>query len=219
MYYRRWFILKANLLFYQERPADQHLLGVIVLEGCAVRMTEADVHFSFSLVFPGPRRKNYGFAAADRRSQESWVKTLLSASHCYLCLLLRDLRGQYEGSVRETLYRSFSVRVCWSWLFLCSRTAEAKRRRAPESPDAISPEPEEAAAATVVRKGRGQSGSSLLQAPLWFRGATVITPPNATAASRGEPEDFRELHDYYGREVKKAREEWLKGGEEEQRGE
>lgn len=71
----------------------------------------------------------------------------------------------------------------------------------------------------VVQKGRGQSGSILLQAPLWFRGGTVITPLSAPVASRGEPEDFRELHDYYGREVKKAREEWLKGREEEQQGE
>lgn len=72
----------------------------------------------------------------------------------------------------------------------------------------------------MVRKGRGQSASSLLQAPMWFRKDTVISPLNAPAASRGEPEDFRKLHDDYGREVKKAREEWLKGrDEEEQQGE
>lgn len=97
VYHRRWFVLKANLLFYQERPADRHLLGVIVLEGCAVRVVEADVDFAFSLVFPGPDLKTYRFAAADGPSQESWVKTLLSSSHCYLCLLLRELRAQYEG--------------------------------------------------------------------------------------------------------------------------
>lgn len=140
MYYRRWFILKANLLFYQERPADQHLLGVIVLEGCAVRLTEADVHFTFSLVFPGPRLKTYAFAAMDRQSQESWVKTLLSASHCYLSLLLRDLRGQYEGSIRETLYRSFSVSVCSSGYFslLALQKPNGNRPQIPPTPFLLS---------------------------------------------------------------------------------
>lgn len=100
MYNRRWFVLKANLLFYQERPADRHLLGVIVLDGATVWHMEADVRFAFSLVFQG--LKTYKFAAADRESQESWVKTLVSASHGYLSVLLRDLRGQYEG--------------VWAWL-------------------------------------------------------------------------------------------------------
>lgn len=96
-YQRRWFVLKANLLFYQERPADRHLLGVIVLEGCAVRHCESDGQFAFSLVFRGPGLKTYRLAAEDQLSQESWVQVLLSASHCYLSLLVRDLGKQYEG--------------------------------------------------------------------------------------------------------------------------
>lgn len=102
VYHRRWFVLKANLLFYQERPADRHLLGVIVLEGCSVRVLESDVHFAFSLAFPGPDLKTYSLAATDGQSRESWVRTLLSSSHCYLCLLLRELRGQYEGARLST---------------------------------------------------------------------------------------------------------------------
>lgn len=86
----------------------------------------------------------------------------------------------------------------------------------------------------MARKARGQSCSALLQAPAkvvaqrghtWLRRNALITPLNGPAASSGEwvgfkpAEDFRELHDYYGQEVKKAREEWLKGrGEEQQRG-
>lgn len=96
-YQRRWFVLKANLLFYQERPADRHLLGVIVLEGCAVRRSESEGQLSFSLVFEGPGLKTYRFAAGDYQTQESWMKALLSASHCYLSLLVRDLGRQYEG--------------------------------------------------------------------------------------------------------------------------
>lgn len=90
-------MLKANLLFYQERPADRNLLGVIVLEGCAVRHCVSDGQLTFSIVFQGPGLKTYRFAAEDCQTQESWVKALLSASHCYLSLLVRDLGKQYEG--------------------------------------------------------------------------------------------------------------------------
>lgn len=68
-----------------------------MLEGCAVRRSESDGQFAFSLVFEGPGLKTYRFAAVDRQTQESWVKALLSASHCYLSLLVRDLGRQYEG--------------------------------------------------------------------------------------------------------------------------
>ena len=96
-YHRRWFVLKGNVLFYQERPADRHLLGVIVLEGCAVRRSDADGQLCFSLVFQAPGLRAYRFAAEERLTQESWVKVLLSASHSYLYLLVRDLSHQYEG--------------------------------------------------------------------------------------------------------------------------
>lgn len=102
---RRWFVLKANLLFYQERPADRHLLGVIVLEGCAVQRCESEGGlFAFSMVFRGSGLKTYGLAAEDQLGQESWVKALLTASHCYLSLLVRDLGKQYEGECGEKVW-------------------------------------------------------------------------------------------------------------------
>lgn len=128
------------------------------------------------------------------------------------------------------------------WSFLCSHAAEAKQQKSSDSRDAISTEAFKSAAAllpepgaqTVAGKARGQSGSALLRAPtkvisqkctMLLRKNALITPLNGPAASCGEwvgsnpAEHFRELHDYYGQEVKKAREEWLKGrGEEEQRG-
>lgn len=67
-----------------------------MLEGCAVQHPDSDGHFAFSLVF-GPGLKTYRFAARDRQTQESWVKALQSASYCYISLLVKDLRRQYEG--------------------------------------------------------------------------------------------------------------------------
>ncbi|XP_054463775.1 sesquipedalian-1 [Anoplopoma fimbria] len=210
-YHRRWFVLKANLLFYQERPADRHLLGVIVLEGCAVRRSESDGQFAFSLMFEGPGHKTYRFAAGDGRTQESWMKALLSASHCYLSLLVRDLGRQYE----EAKQQQGSGESRHSVLFK------------PSTPNFFFP----VQGPTEVREVRSFSASTVLQTPsiptkvvarkspkLWPRRNAHVTPLNGPAPLYGEwplvgfdpLEDFSKLHDYYGQEVKKAREEWLR---------
>lgn len=219
-YQRRWFVLKANLLFYQERPADRHLLGVIVLEGCAVRCSESDGQFAFSLVF-GPGFKTYRLAAADHQTQESWVQALLSASHCYLSLLVRDLRRQYEEAKRQrgssdsrSSVTSLSPSAN-SFLFTAHRQS------------------------ALIRESRSFSESSVLQAAsipakvvakkspkLWPRRNAYVTPLNGPAPLHGEwplvgsdpLQEFSKLHDYYGQEVKKAREEWLRSHQKKEDG-
>lgn len=218
-YQRRWFVLKANLLFYQERPADRHLLGVIVLEGCAVRRSETDGQFSFSLVFEGPGLKTYRFAAGDRQTQESWEKALLSASHCYLSLLVRDLGRQYE----EAKQLHGSSESCPS-----SAVSAPKQPTTQVNQGCLLPLQGPTAA---VREGRSFSTSTVSQArsvptkvaakkspKLWHRRNAHVTPLNGPAPLYGEwplvgfnpLEEFSKLHDYYGQEVKKAREEWLR---------
>ncbi|XP_040046451.2 sesquipedalian-1 isoform X2 [Gasterosteus aculeatus] len=212
-YRRRWFVLKANLLFYQERPGDRHLLGVIVLEGCSVRRSESDVEFAFSLVFEGPGLKTYRFAARDGQTQESWVQTLVSASHCYLSLLVGDLGRQYEEAKQQQ--GSGGARPQSSW----SKQPAGDLALAAQGP------------AAEVRPGRSFSAGTVLQAPsmptkavakkspkLWPRRHAHVTPLNGPAPSYGEwplvgfdpLEDFGKLHDHYGQEVKRAREEWLR---------
>ncbi|KAM9394245.1 sesquipedalian-1 [Pholidichthys leucotaenia] len=209
---RRWFVLKANLLFYQERPADRHLLGVIVLEGCAVRCLESNAEFAFSLVF-GPGLKTYILAAGDCQSQESWVKALLSASHCYLSLLIRDLEQQYEEAQQQQGPGG-----------PCSSVGALKPSVNSFLFTSLGPAP-------VVRQGRSLSASTILQTPsvpnkvvpkkspkLWHRRNAYVTPLNGPAPLYGEwplvgsdtLEEFSKLHDYYGQEVRKAREEWLR---------
>lgn len=130
-------------------------------------------------------------------------------------------------------------------LFLSSNAAEAKQQHSSgccvsvstdafKSSAAAVPEPR---ATTEVGKARSQGVSTLSQAPTkvisqkcptWLRRNALITPLNGPAASFGEwplvdlnpLRDFKRLHDYYGQEVKRAREEWLKSqGKEEKRGE
>lgn len=92
----------------------------------------------------------------------------------------------------------------------------------------------------MVKEARSFSVDSVLQAPLiqtkvaarkspklWHRRNAHVTPLNGPVPLYGEwplvgldpLEDFSKLHDYYGQEVKKAREEWLRSrGEEEEDG-
>ncbi|XP_034076075.1 sesquipedalian-1 [Gymnodraco acuticeps] len=212
-YQRRWFVLKANLLFYQDRPADRHLLGVIVLEGCAVRRSESEGQFAFSLVFEGPGLKTYRFTAGDGQTQESWVKALLSASHCYLSLLVRDLGRQYEEAKQQQGSGASRHSSSLSALTQPTHFLPVQGR------------------AAVVREGRSYSACPVLQTQstppkvvakkspkLWPRRNAHVTPLNGPAPLYGEwplvgfdpLEDFSKLHDYYGQEVKKAREEWLR---------
>lgn len=217
-YQRRWFVLKANLLFYQERPADRHLLGVIVLEGCTVRRSECDGQFGFSLVFDGPGLKTYRFAAGDRLTQEGWVKALLSASHCYLSLLVKDLGRQYEEAKQQ---RGSGESRHSSSVGALKQSASAVLLPVQDS-------------TAMVREARSLSASTLLFAPtkvvakkspkLWHRRHAHVTPINGPAPLYGEwplvgfdpLEEFSKLHDYYGQEVKKAREEWLRGRQPEE---
>ncbi|XP_041673279.1 sesquipedalian-1 [Cheilinus undulatus] len=221
-YHRRWFVLKANLLFYQERPADRHLLGVIVLEGCSVRRSESEGQFAFSLVFEGPGLRTYRFSAGDHQTVESWVKALLSASHCYLSLLLRDLQGQYEEAKQthisgESHHSSSISGLKQSQLFLPAQGSTAVVR-----------ESRSFSAGTVLNASSGPSKVVARKSPkLWHRRNAHVTPINGPAPLYGEwplvgfdpLEDFSRLHDYYGQEVKRAREEWLRSrrAEEERR--
>lgn len=204
-YHRRWFVLKGNLLFYQERPADRHLLGVIVLEGCAVRPSECGTEFS--IVFEGLR--TYRLSAPDQRSQDGWVKSLITASHCYLSLLVRDLGRQYEAAKHQHSSGDSDHPI------LVKMTS-----------DLVLPP------STTIREARCHSTSSVLgsttakpmprKSPkLWARRNAQVTPINGPAPQYGEwpmvdfdpLQEFSKLHDYYGQEVKKAREQWLKHGE------
>lgn len=94
-------MLKGNLLFYKDRPADRDLIGVIVLEGCTVQLCESEEQFAFSLVWSEPGLRTYKFAAEDQASQESWIKALLSASYSYLALLLVDMEKKYRGETHR----------------------------------------------------------------------------------------------------------------------
>ncbi|XP_076852187.1 sesquipedalian-1 isoform X2 [Brachyhypopomus gauderio] len=223
-YLRRWFVLKGNLLFYQERPADRSLLGVIVLEGCVVQPGDSDGQFSFSLVFKGPGLRTYHLAADNHLSKESWICTLLSASHIHLSLLVKDLARLYEETKQEKVLSKSSLATAVSGLRVKAPSITMASFTAGPPYFIQRPIP-------LPREKRSYSASSALQAPpmpiktankrspkLWPKRNAHVTPLNGPAPPFGEwplvnfdpLEEFSKLHEYYGNEIKQLRADWLR---------
>ncbi|XP_051995344.1 sesquipedalian-1-like isoform X1 [Xyrauchen texanus] len=242
-YLRRWFVLKGNLLFYQERPGDRNLLGVIVLEGCMVQACEMDGQFCFSLVFTGPGLRTYRLAAENQLSQESWISALLCSGHIYLSMIVRDMERLYEEAKKEK-------GLCYSTQ--SSAVTSTLGEKVPNNTMASWSTGHSYfmhGASILPRDGRSYSTSSVppssmpkrpiscsLHAPpvpfkttnkrspkVWPKRNAHVTPLNSAAPSYGEwpvvsfdpLEEFSKLHEYYGNEIKQLRADWLKKREEE----
>lgn len=63
---QRWFVLKANLLFYYKSPTDAAPIGFVFLEGSRVQVAPAsDVAWAFTIQFLSGSREYY-LIAKDR---------------------------------------------------------------------------------------------------------------------------------------------------------
>uniref|UniRef100_A0A3Q3VKE4 Sesquipedalian n=1 Tax=Mola mola TaxID=94237 RepID=A0A3Q3VKE4_MOLML len=224
-YQKRWFVLKGNLLFYKDRPADRDLIGVIVLEGCTVQLCESEEQFAFALVWSEPGLRTYKFAAEDQACQESWIKALLSANHNYLALLVMEMEKKYREALIE-----FSSQPSNSFIMPNFNTAEAGLPAASvgASNSTLSSPP-----ALSLGAGAALSSSLMLQGPsvlpksapkkspkLWPKKTANVAPINGPAPPMGEwlatcsvpKEEFCKLHEDFGREVKELIADWLKRG-------
>lgn len=95
-YHRRWFVLKANMLFYFEERDSREPIGVIVLEGCTVELCESAEEFAFAIKFDCAKARVYKIAAESQAAMESWVKALSRASFDYMRLVVKELERQLE---------------------------------------------------------------------------------------------------------------------------
>lgn len=93
----RWFVLKGNLLFYFEKRGDKEPLGVIILEGCTIEMTEEDgEQYCFKVIFHGEKDRSYLLAAESQDVMEKWMKALTCAGYEYMKLMVAELQRQLE---------------------------------------------------------------------------------------------------------------------------
>ncbi|NXN96072.1 SESQ1 protein, partial [Rhinopomastus cyanomelas] len=213
-YHRRWFVLKGNMLFYFEEPGSREPVGVIVLEGCHVELCDSSSAegFAFAIRFGGTKSRTYVLAADSHAAMEAWVKALSRASFDYLRLMVREL----EKQLQEMRWRPDGV--CGG----CRGPPAAAKAEPPEWPQerpptlpALPPKENGCAVWDNVRPPSA-SGCSGYEAdgsprpPLPPR----KWPPNSKAGSAGvvtaeSLSGFCQLHERYGREVTRLRQDWL----------
>lgn len=95
-YQRRWFVLKGNLLFYYEKRSDKEPIGVIILEGCTIELSEDTDGFVFQVKFSASGCRTYIIAADSQEDMESWMKVLSRASYDYMKLMVSELHRQLQ---------------------------------------------------------------------------------------------------------------------------
>eukprot|EP00066_Takifugu_rubripes_P014515 XP_011603781.1 PREDICTED: sesquipedalian-1-like [Takifugu rubripes] len=199
-YQKRWFVLKGNLLFYKDRPTDRDLSE--------------------------PGLRTYKFAAEDQSSLESWIKALLSASHSYLALLVADMEKKYREALTE-----FSSQPAKAFFMPNFNNAEA------EPPAARSGLQQPSSVASAYSAAGGGLNSNLTfptltvvpgksSPKLWPKRKANAAPLNGPTPSveewlevcPGTKEEFRKLHEDFGKEVKELIADWLKRGRADEAG-
>uniref|UniRef100_A0A1A9W859 PH domain-containing protein n=1 Tax=Glossina brevipalpis TaxID=37001 RepID=A0A1A9W859_9MUSC len=109
---RRYFVLKGNLLFYFEKQGDKEPLGLIIVEGCTIELSEESDRYCFEIAFNGNR--TYVLSADSQESMESWMKALTCAGYEYKKLMVAELQRQLEeieGSKNKVLSDSIQTKA------------------------------------------------------------------------------------------------------------
>lgn len=91
---KRYFVLKGNLLFYFEKKGEKEPLGLIIVEGCTIELSEDGEPYSFQIVFNGNR--TYTLSAESQNIMEHWMKCLTCAGYEYKKLMVAELQRQLE---------------------------------------------------------------------------------------------------------------------------
>uniref|UniRef100_A0A1B6EUR6 PH domain-containing protein n=1 Tax=Cuerna arida TaxID=1464854 RepID=A0A1B6EUR6_9HEMI len=192
-YQKRWFILKGNLLFYFEKRGDKEPVGVVVLEGCTIELSEDEEQFSFKIVFHGPGNRSYVLGAESQESMEQWMKALACASYDYMKLMVADLQKQLD-EMEENMPLS----------------AEVAGGPSPQPPPRTRHNP--------FNRGHTSNGTTTHH----MRSHSVRSAPaRADNPTRTENTTrhritFRELHTAYGRPILTDRNEWRHRQKQEQ---
>ncbi|OWR52509.1 FAM109A protein [Danaus plexippus plexippus] len=107
-YQRRFFMLKGNLLFYFEKKGDKEPVGVVILEGCTIELTEEE-SYSFKIVFHCEGGRTYYLCTNSQSSMEGWMKALACASYDYMKLMVAELQRQLDEAQAEESVEAATV--------------------------------------------------------------------------------------------------------------
>ncbi|XP_050746236.1 sesquipedalian-1 [Drosophila biarmipes] len=107
---RRFFILKGNLLFYFESLVDKDPLGLIIVEGCTIELSNEVDNYCFEIAFNCNR--TYIFSADNQESMETWMKVLTCAGYEYKRIILDELKRQiHEMEDSKNIFNSAEKRA------------------------------------------------------------------------------------------------------------
>ncbi|NXL85101.1 SESQ1 protein, partial [Alectura lathami] len=205
-YHRRWFVLKGNMLFYFEERESREPVGVIVLEGCTVELCDSAEEFAFAIRFGGTKSRTYVLAAESQAAMESWVKSLSRASFDYMRLVVRELEKQLEEM------RWGRAGGCWHSAACCKPWASGTELSLDRLPALPAVPPKENGCAVW----NNTPGADQLSDATGCDGDTNPQPPPLPPrrrASSGDPGSaetsvFCRLHERYGQEVARLRQDW-----------
>ncbi|XP_069962826.1 sesquipedalian-1 isoform X1 [Bactrocera oleae] len=139
---RRYFVLKGNLLFYFEKKGDKEPLGLIIVEGCTIELSEESDQYCFEIAFNGNR--TYILSADSQETMENWMKALTCAGYEYKKLVVAELQRQLEEiefshnrpiigntpiPAQRTNKNDYNNRVTPAVLELCSPIANILRNK------------------------------------------------------------------------------------------
>ncbi|KAM6193274.1 sesquipedalian-1 [Sarcoramphus papa] len=218
-YHRRWFVLKGNMLFYFEERESREPVGVIVLEGCTVELCDSAEEFAFTIRFGGTKSRTYVLAAESQAAMESWVKSLSRASFDYMRLVVRELEKQLEEMRWGPAGGCGGCRGLPSSWKLKPLGPEQSPERLPALP-AVLPKENGCAVWNNVpgvdrppdASGCGGHDSEGNPRPPPLpprRRASSSEAGSAGAATAESLSTFCQLHERYGREVARLRQDWL----------
>ncbi|XP_075290872.1 sesquipedalian-1 [Opisthocomus hoazin] len=218
-YHRRWFVLKGNMLFYFEERESREPVGVIVLEGCTVELCDSAEDYAFAIRFGGAKSRTYVLAAESQAAMESWVKSLSRASFDYMRLVVRELEKQLEEMRWGPAGGGGGGRQSPGSWKPKSSGPERSQERLPALP-AVPPKENGCAVwnnvpgaerppDTSVCGGHDGEGNPRPPPLPPRRRASSGEAGSAGAAAAESPSTFCRLHEQYGREVARLRQDWL----------
>ncbi|NXT22927.1 SESQ1 protein, partial [Syrrhaptes paradoxus] len=217
-YHRRWFVLKGNMLFYFEERESREPVGVIVLEGCTVELCDSAEGFAFAIRFGGAKSRTYVLAAESQAAMESWVKSLSRASFDYMRLVVRELEKQLEEMRWGPAGGSGGCQGAPTSWKPKPLGMEPLPERLPALP-AVPPKENGCAVwnntlgadplPDTSRCDRHDGEGNPRPPPLPPRRRASSSDGSTGAATAEGPSTFCRLHERYGQEVARLRQDWL----------
>jgi hypothetical protein len=86
---KRWFVLKANNLFYFKSPSAVRMKGIINLKGYRIEVDETIHVGKYCFMAHHPKERTFYFYTDFEKSMKEWLKALMKAT------IARDYASKY----------------------------------------------------------------------------------------------------------------------------